>query len=148
MQTLTTEANCYQDVCVTLGMDADGGVTAVYSNQFGEAADIWFARRDAANETWTTPLLLAHDASRYFMGAHATAPSGGSVIAIPAGQFHHLVYRCGPAGNCDSPTTLGPPGGFEVSVDSARGGAALLWDDGCADDECEVQIYLLARVYE
>ena len=150
LYTLTKEADCREwlDPCVTLGMDAHGDVTAVYATNAGAANDIWFTRRDAATGMWTSATLLLEDGSRYFRGAHATALSGGSVIAIPLDGNRFLVYRCGPAGTCGPPATLGPPNGYHVAADSARRSAALLWGAGCAGEECEIQDDLLARVYE
>jgi hypothetical protein len=144
---LTENSSCEWS-CLTLGMDADGNNTAVYSTWLvGSDADVWFTRRDGSTGSWAHPRQLAHEVNKYSKFAHATAPGGGSVIAIDA-DTAFLAYRCGPAGGCRKPVSLSPPRQYdEVVADTARGTAAMIWGTDCVFD-CEYESRLLARVYE
>lgn len=137
---LTSESSCYfYNRCMSLGVAADGDISAVYTSQPDDETDLWFTRRDAGSGAWSSPRQLASDLDRYFPEwAHSTARSGRSVVAI-ADETGHLVYRCRASGDCGSGTSLKRPGrNTNVHVDGAGPRAALLWGK---DD-------LRARVFE
>lgn len=144
-----SESDCwYSSTCITLGMAADGDVSAVYASLPDHETDLWFSRRDASTGAWSSPRQLATGINRYIAEwAHSTAWSGRSVVAIPD-ETGHLVYRCRAGGDCGSGTLLMRPAtNRNVYVDGAGRRAALLWGLGCGRLDCW-QRDLRARVFE